>query len=509
MPSDQEENRAVSQHTNIPEWPVPVAQVPSIVDILPADNKEFSDGEFSMDQFAADQLADEAINTDDLVTPDTESDLLQWSSPPPLVSKEALSTFWRQSIPFSVPLLSGLLVFVATLPVTLQALPTRPLSVLLMAIMLLVLMVIEGTLLYFAGSNDTLMALYVVGGSVLFIVAGVYIAFSFVAALLVFGGLLIIGLLLAKRSVHNTNLGHVDIVTSFGKYSQTLEPGLNLLLPWEHVVYSLNIQEDTWTTPRMEIPTSREQKVELAATISYQLMPEDAYLAATSVKDWEGSLKNLFRGTVQSVVNELTLADFVTWTQSIYTRSVNSDANSFNPASATRWDRINNTLARRMQDEVAAWGVQINWVRIEDLTPLPSVSGGNIPRLNGGNTTHIMKHEEVLAATPGAVQQLSKTETLPMPVEAASPKPAPAALPTTPKAQPAGKPPRVETLIDTYSAVREGKISDPALILALAEHFDTLANDRVANKTIDFDAGRAAATLRLRAQRLQEIASTE
>jgi hypothetical protein len=254
----------------------------------------------------------------------------------------------------------------------------------------------------------------------------------------------------------------------------------------------------------MEVPTTRDQKVELAATISYQLMPEDAYLAATSVKDWENSLKGFFRGTIQSVVNELTLADIVTWTQSNYMRS-NNDANTFDPAAATRWDRINNVLVRRMQDQVATWGVQVNWVRIEDLTPLPSSSSGTALHLNGNTrgATQPMKNNEGKPASP---QQLAKTETIPAPAEMTTPKSAPAAASGTPKPAPAGKPVNVEVLVDTYAAVREGKITNPKLVLDLAQRFEGLANDPVANKNIKFDAARAAATLRQRAQRLQELA---
>ena len=199
----------------------------------------------------------------------------------------------------------------------------------------------------------------------------------------------------------------MDIVTTFGKYTHTLEPGLDLLLPWERVEQHLNTQETTWTTDKMVVPTAREQQVELTATISYQLMPEDAHLAATSVKDWESSLQHLFRGTVQSTINELTIADFVTWTQNTYTRPTHSEASSFNPASTTRWDRINMMLSRRMQDQVACWGVQINWVRIQDLTPLPSMPGGLLLSTNGdtGGTTQIMKNDPQLLSAIATVQQ--------------------------------------------------------------------------------------------------------
>ena len=120
---------------------------------------------------------DEAINTDDLVSPDTESDLLSWTNSSPFASKETLGKFWRHFAFVLVPPPFGLLVFLATLPATLQGLPAHP-TVLIMAVLLLALMILQGTLLYFAGSNDTILTLDIVGGYALFIVVGVFAAFG-------------------------------------------------------------------------------------------------------------------------------------------------------------------------------------------------------------------------------------------------------------------------------------------------------------------------------------------
>lgn len=504
MPSDQDENRAVWQNANALEWETPVAQVPQVASVPSNVDVQFADAQYANDDqsIVNAQYADDALNTDDLLTPDTESDLLPWTRPA-LISKETLGTFWRQLAPILVPLPFALLVFVSTLPATLQGLSAHHPSVLIMGILLLAIMILQGTLLYFAGSNDTLLTLYIVGGYALFIVTGVFAAFGPVPALITLGVLLLLGVFLARRGIHPTREGFVDIVTSYGKYSHTLYPGLNLLLPWEQVSLRLNTQETTWTTPRMDVLTSRDQTVQLTATISYQLMPEDAHLAALGVKDWEGSLHNLFKGTVQSLVNELTLADFVAWTQSVYTRTPASDTNSFNPAAATRWDRINSTLSRRMQDVIASWGVQVNWVRIQDLTLLPNAHGRHAPLANGdtGGTTQIMKDEPILAPVPAPPRRQEKVEKAQTPPKPADPAPGP------PKVAPAGKMPKVEMLVDMYNAVRQNVITDPAVITDLALRFESLANDPVANKTIDFDAERAAKTLRQRAQRMQDAQS--
>lgn len=478
MPSDQDENRSVWQNAGAMEWDTPIVANTSL--------------------HVDDRSVEEAIDTDDLLTLDTESDLLKWSRPS-LMSKETLGTLARQLSPILIPLPFALLVFLFTLPATLQGPPAHP-SPLVMGILLLALTILQGTLLYFAGANDTLWMLYIAAGYALFIVSGVFALFGPFAALITLGVLLLLGAILAQRGIRPTKEGYVDLVESFGKYTHTLYPGLNLLMPWEKVSQRMNTQETTWTTPQLRVPTSREQSVQLTATISYQLLPEDAHLAALMVKNWEESLRALFIGTVQSLVNELTPADFVAWTQSLYTRS-SSDASAFNPAAATRWDRINTTLSRRMQDHAAMWGVQINWVRIQDLTPLPNTPGAQTMLMDGGTggTTEIIQSGPVSAPVPTEAKRLEQSDQVkntPQPAERAS----------QPKTAPAGKTPRVETLIDMYNAVREKVITDPTVILDIAQRFEALANDPAASQTIDFDAARAASTLRQRAQKLQEIA---
>lgn len=483
MPSDQDENRAVWQNADELEWELPAVSGSPVASMLSDED---------------DQSLAEDIDTDDLLQPDTESDLLHWNRPP-LLSKETLRTVARQLSPVIVPLPFALLVFLFTLPATLQGPPAHP-SVLVTGMLLLALTILQGTLLYFAGSNDTLWMLYIACGYALFIVAGVFAVFGPTTALVALGVLILLGFILAQRGIRPTKEGHVDLVESFGKYTHTLYPGLNLLMPWERVSHRLNTQETTWTCPLMRVPTSRDQDVQLTATISYQLLPEDAHLAALTVKDWETSLQKLFIGTVQSVINELTPGDFVAWTQSIYTRT-GSDA-GFNPAAATRWDRINTTLSRRMQDRVATWGVQVNWVRVQDITLLPNTTlnahQASIAAANLGGTTEIIRPDPAPTLKAPESVKLERVET----VQSPPPPAPPAASPQTSGA----KLPSVETMKDMYNAIRQSIITDPVVILDVARQFESLANDPVASKTIDFDAARAANTLRQRAQKMQELA---
>lgn len=195
MPSDQDENRAVWQDAGAMEWELPaIANAPLQED----------------DQSVDDLSMEEPIDTDDLLTPDTESDLLQWTRPA-FISKETLGPFARQFSPVLVPLPFALLIFLATLPATLQGPPAHP-SVLVTGILLLALTILQGTLLYFAGSNDTLWMLYVACGYALFIMCGIFALLGPAATLVTLGVLLLLAALLAQRCVHSTREGFVDIV---------------------------------------------------------------------------------------------------------------------------------------------------------------------------------------------------------------------------------------------------------------------------------------------------------
>lgn len=453
---------------------------------------------------AEDQFADaEDINTEDHLVPETESDLLQWSQPS-LLSKERLGTLARQYSPLLVPLPFAILIFLFTLPATLQGPPAHP-SPLVMSMLLLALAILQGTLLYFAGASDTLWLLATVGGYVLFVALGVGAAFGWVPALTTLVILLVLGFLPVRRGIHPTQEGYVDIVESFGKYTHTCYPGLNLLMPWEKIAQRLNVQEITWTCEEQRVSISREQFVRLKATISYHLWPDDAHLAVQVVQDWEGSLRALFVGTLQSMVNALTPADFVTWSQSLYLPT-NGDSSSFNPIAATRWDRINDALSRRIQDQVAAWGVEVNWVRIQEPTILPHIVGEHKVALDSSPTL-VTKPAPVVLQAPVIEKQPEAAPSAPTVIAPMPKTPPKAPASTFPKA-PAGKALRVETLVEAYNAVRQGVITDPATILEIAQQFEQLAGDGEASKMLEFDAARAANALRQRAQKFQERAES-
>jgi regulator of protease activity HflC (stomatin/prohibitin superfamily) len=446
-------------------------------------------------------------------------------------SFESLRNFGRHFSPVLIPLPFALLIFLFTSvagmrqPLHLQTLP--------LVILLLALAIMQGTMLYYAGSSEDLWLLCMIFGYSLFLIAGTFTVFGGTGAIVLFIILLLLMGLLAQRGFRPVPEGNVDIVYSFGKYTRSLLPGPKFVWPWEKVVQRLSIKEKVWTCPLQVVKISRDQDVRLFASISYQLLAEDANLAL-SVEKWEESVHTLFVGTLQSVVNQLTPADFVPWPQSHGSPLRTSGANApIDPTQDTRWDRINNALASRIQDRVAGWGVQVNWVRIQDITLIPHLAPAASPPPGKQVQARQPMVASSYAADPGnqatkravpAGTASAASGTSPLPSrddpdqtvvmdrtaakdEMAKP-PVPQAMPDPDAATSIpSQAIRVDMLKDIYEAVRQARITDPNTIRDAARRFEVVAKDPELSQKVDFDASRAAATLYQRAKAIEELSS--
>jgi regulator of protease activity HflC (stomatin/prohibitin superfamily) len=412
------------------------------------------------------------------------------------VSSSRLEALWllsRQLSPILLPLLFGGITFLLLVPAALRGSAYLSHAGLFpAALILLAIAILHGVMLYYAGDHNVLWSLALVCGVALFLVAGAFAAFGPLVSLILLLVLLAVGGLLLRYAIHPVPEGYVDIVYSLGQYRRTLSPGPNFIWPWERVVHRLNTRRTQWSCPPQIVHLSPEEDVQLAATIAYQLMPEDAHLAVTEVNDWESSLQQLFLATIQAVVSSFSAGYFVARRSPFY------DA-AFEEATP-RWDVVNTELALRMQDQVAGWGVQIHQVSIHDVALLPR-GAAPLPLDTGAmeRVQPVAASADVEDRTVPVQQRLAAT---------AQPSTLSAAAPASPAASGSAAPPpkaiKEDVLVNTYNAVRDGRITDPETIRLIAARFEAIANDPELSKTVTFDAGRAARALQQRADLILE-----
>jgi hypothetical protein len=449
---------------------------------------------------------------------------------------EFLAQLGQQLSPILAPLLFGGITFLIILPLILSGHAYTNVGRLgAIGLGFFAIAVLQCMMLYYAGSNNVYWTLSIIGGFFLFLLVGCFAVFGPIPTLVFFVVLVVLSLVMARFYMRPVAEGSVAIVYAFGKYRRTLFPGLNFLLPWEWIDEDArpHTRERQWTSPEQTVAISREEDVHLKAMISYQLVPEDAYLAMTQIENWEESLHHLFEVMLQTASNRLTPNDFITWQQSMRSLHGTIPPHPDDMLDESRWERVNTLLFQQMRDHVASWGVLINWVHIRDITVTPrSVfqdSGKLASMSSTTGTANTASTRPPIVPNMGAAEPpqqppqqqpikiasntnpssgTSTTLKIPNPMAPLSPM-APQPPPAASTAVPSGKLPKEDSLIKAYKQIQDGRITSPETIRRIASDFQRIASSPEASRTASFDAGRAAEVLFERANMYEEQANAE
>ena len=157
--------------------------------------------------------------------------------------------------------------------------------------------------------------------------------------------LLFFALIVLFAAVKTVPQGYAYTVESFGRYTRTLTPGLNILIPFvERIGRKLNMMEQVLDIPTQEVITRDNASVAADGVAFYQVL--DAAAAAYEVSGLENAILNLVMTNLRSVMGSMDLDDLLS----------NRDAIS---------ERI-----LRVADQAAnSWGIKITRIEIKDIVP--------------------------------------------------------------------------------------------------------------------------------------------
>ena len=158
-------------------------------------------------------------------------------------------------------------------------------------------------------------------------------------------GIVILAILLLFALVKTVPQGYNYTVERFGRYTRTLEPGLNILTPFiERIGARMNVMEQVLDIPTQEVITRDNASVAADGVAFYQVL--DAAAAAYEVSGLENAILNLVMTNLRSVMGSMDLDDLLS----------NRDAIS---------ERI-----LRVADQAAnSWGIKITRIEIKDINP--------------------------------------------------------------------------------------------------------------------------------------------
>ncbi len=157
--------------------------------------------------------------------------------------------------------------------------------------------------------------------------------------------LVLLVILTLYAGVKTVGQGHNWTIERFGKYTRTLEPGLNIIIPYfDRVGRKVNIMEQVIDVPQQEVITRDNATITVDGVAFYQVF--DAMKASYEVSSLNQSILTLTMTNIRSVMGAMDLDQAL-----------------------SHRDEINERLLRVVDAAVSPWGVKVNRIEIKDIVP--------------------------------------------------------------------------------------------------------------------------------------------
>jgi len=162
--------------------------------------------------------------------------------------------------------------------------------------------------------------------------------------------ILVIGLIVTLyKGINIVPQGEEWVVERLGKFSRTLSPGLNIIVPYiEAIRQRITTRDIILDIPQQEVIT-RDNAVILTNAVTFIRVtnPRDALYG---IEDFRLAIQQLVMTTLRSILGEMSLDEALSNREIIKTR-----------------------LKDQIVDDVADWGVTVKSVEIQDISPSASM----------------------------------------------------------------------------------------------------------------------------------------
>src|SRR3954452_6119510 len=161
--------------------------------------------------------------------------------------------------------------------------------------------------------------------------------------------LVLFALFMAARTVRVIPQARAGVVERWGRYSRTLSPGLNIVIPFIDKVRPLiDLREQVVTFPPQPVITEDNVSVGIDTVLYFTITnPKDtSYEVANPLQ----AIEQLTVTSLRNIVGDLTLEETL-----------------------TSRDRVNDKLRAVLDERTGRWGIRINGVEIKSIDPPTSI----------------------------------------------------------------------------------------------------------------------------------------
>ncbi|WP_018463378.1 SPFH domain-containing protein [Segatella paludivivens] len=172
----------------------------------------------------------------------------------------------------------------------------------------------------------------------------------------------VLAIIFIKMTVVIIPQSETKIIERLGKYFATLKPGINIIIPFidrskamvsmsnGRYVYTntIDLREQVYDFDRQNVITKDNIQMQINALLYFQIV--DPFKAAYEINNLPNAIEKLTQTTLRNIIGDMELDQTL-----------------------TSRDTINTKLRGVLDDATNKWGIKVNRVELQDITPPESV----------------------------------------------------------------------------------------------------------------------------------------